>query len=151
MKTCLRTAICALLALTALTAQLADKKAITLELAKNIAAAAEKSAAANKWTMVITILDDGGNLILLQRMDDTQVGSVEVAIQKARSAIFFKRPTKVFEDAVAGGRTAILKLPNALPVEGGVPITVEGKIIGALRRRARPMCGPAVDDRSRTG
>jgi len=132
MKTCLRTAICALLALTALTAQLADKKAITLELAKNIAAAAEKSAAANKWTMVITILDDGGNLILLQRMDDTQVGSVEVAIQKARSAIFFKRPTKVFEDAVAGGRTAILKLPNALPVEGGVPITVEGKIIGAI-------------------
>jgi glc operon protein GlcG len=113
-------------------AQLADKKALTLEVAKQIAAAAEKEAANNKWTMVIAILDEGGNLVYLERMDETQIGSIEVAQQKARSAVSFKRPTKVFEDAVAGGRTAILKLPGALPVEGGIPLTVDGKIIGAI-------------------
>ncbi|HZS52588.1 MAG TPA: heme-binding protein [Bryobacterales bacterium] len=113
-------------------AQLADKKALTLEIAKQIAAAAEKEAAGNKWTMVIAILDDGGNLLYLERMDDTQIGSIEVAIQKAHSALAFKRPTKVFEDAVAGGRTAILKLPGAMPVEGGLPIVWEGKVIGAI-------------------
>src|SRR5579885_623409 len=113
-------------------AQLADKKALTLEIAKQIAAAAEKEAAGNKWTMVIAILDDGGNLLYLERMDDTQIGSIEVAIQKAYSALAFKRPTKVFEDAVAGGRTAILKLPGAMPVEGGLPIIWEGKVIGAI-------------------
>src|SRR5437867_13413424 len=104
-------------------AQLADKKAMTLEVAKQMAAAAEKAAAANKWTMVIAILDDGGNLMYLERMDETQIGSIEVAIQKGRSAVTFKRPTKVFEDAVAGGRTALLRLPGAVPVEGGLPIT----------------------------
>jgi uncharacterized protein GlcG (DUF336 family) len=132
MKSSFRTALCALFAVTVMAAQLADKKAITLDVAKQIAAASEKLAAANKWTMVITILDDGGNLILLQRMDETQMGSIEVAIQKGRSAIFFKRPTKVFEDLVSGGRTFIVKLPNAMPIEGGIPITVDGKIIGAI-------------------
>jgi glc operon protein GlcG len=116
----------------ACSAQLADKKALTLEVAKQLAAAAEKEAAHNKWTMVIAILDDGGNLLLLHRMDETQIGSIEVATAKARSAISFKRPTKVFEDAVAGGRNAILALPGAIPVEGGLPITVDGKIIGAI-------------------
>jgi uncharacterized protein GlcG (DUF336 family) len=113
-------------------AQLATKKALTLEIAKQIAAAAEKEAAAGKLTMVIAILDDGGNLIYLERMDETQIGSIEVAQQKARSAVSFKRPTKVFEDAVAGGRTAILKLPGAIPVEGGLPLMVDGKIVGAI-------------------
>ena len=136
MKTLLITPIALSLALgfaaVAWSAQLADKKALTLEVAKQIAAVAEKEAAANKWTMVISILDDGGNLVLLQRMDETQIGSIEVAIQKAKSAILFKRPTKVFEDAVAGGRNAILSLPGAIPIEGGAPITVDGKIIGAI-------------------
>jgi glc operon protein GlcG len=113
-------------------AQLADKKALTLEAAKQIASAAEKEAANNKWTMVIAILDDGGNLIYLERMDETQIGSIDVAQQKARSAVSFKRPTKVFEDAVAGGRTAILRLPGAIPVEGGVPLVAGGKIVGAI-------------------
>jgi glc operon protein GlcG len=113
-------------------AQLADKKALTLRVAKQIAAAAEEEAASNKLTMVIAILDDGGNLIYLERMDETQIGSIEVAQQKARSAVSFKRPTKAFEEAVAGGRTAILKLPGAIPVEGGVPLTAGGKIIGAI-------------------
>src|SRR6266446_7277505 len=85
-------------------AQLVQKKTLTLEIAKQIAAAAEKEAASAKLTMVIAILDDGGNLIYLERMDETQIGSVEVAQQKARSAFLFKRPTKVFEDAVVGGR-----------------------------------------------
>jgi glc operon protein GlcG len=114
------------------TGQLADKKALTLEAAKQIAAAAEKEAAGSKLTMVIAILDDGGNLIYLERMNETQIGSIEVAQQKAHSAVSFKRPTKVFEDAVVGGRNAILKLPGAIPVEGGLPLTVDGKIIGAI-------------------
>jgi glc operon protein GlcG len=133
MKTWLSTLLCLIVPLTvAVGAQLADKKAMTLEVAKQLAAAAEKEAVNNKWTMVFVILDDGGNLVLLQRMDDTQIGSIDVAVQKARSAISFKRPTKVFEDAVAGGRNAILSLPGAIPIEGGIPITVDGKIIGSI-------------------
>ena len=112
--------------------QLATKKALTLEVAKKIAAAAEAEAAKNKWTVYITIVDDGGMPIYIQKMDDTQVGSFEVSIEKARSAVLFKRSTKVFEDAVAGGRTAILKLPGALPVEGGIPLMVDGKVLGAI-------------------
>src|SRR5205823_12995371 len=88
-------------------AQLVQKKALNLEIAKQIAAAAEKEAASSKLTMVIAILDEGGNLIYLERMDETQIGSIEVAQQKARSAVLFKRRTKVFEDAVAGSCTAI--------------------------------------------
>src|SRR5262245_31708743 len=103
MKSCFKTAVSLSIAL-ALSAvhapaQLADKKALTLDVAKQLAAAAEKEAANNKFTMVIAILDDGGHLIYLERMDETQIGSIEVAQQKARSAVSFKRPTKAFEDA----------------------------------------------------
>ena len=113
--------VLALAAQAGFAAQLAEKKSLTLEVIKQIVAAAEKEAAANKWNMFIAIVDDGGNLVYLERMDEAQLGSGEVAPQKARSALLFKRPTKVFEDAVAGGRTAILKLPGALPIEGGIP------------------------------
>jgi len=113
-------------------AQLADKKALTLEAAKKIAMAAEAEAKKNSWNVVIAIVDDGGHLVYLQRIDGTQTGSIDVAIKKAQTAISFKRPTKVFEDAVAGGRQVILALPGALPIEGGVPITVGGQIIGAI-------------------
>ncbi len=113
-------------------AQLATKKAMTLAAAKQIAAAAQAEAAKNKWTMVIAVIDDGANLVYLERMDGTQIGSVDVAIQKAQSAVKFKRPTKVFEEALKGGRQAILRLPGALPVEGGVPILVDGVVIGAI-------------------
>ena len=129
---CARLAAIALILASGASAQLAQKKALTLEAAKAISAAAEKEAASNKLTMVIAILDDGGNLIYLERMDETQIGSIAVAQQKARSAVAFKRPTKVFEDAVAGGRTAILKLEAAIPVEGGLPLMVDGKIVGAI-------------------
>ena len=113
-------------------AQLADKKALTLEAAKKIAMAAEAEAKKNSWNVVIAIVDDGGHLVYLQRLDGTQTGSIDVAIKKAQTAISFKRPTKVFEDAVAGGRQVILALPGALPIEGGVPITIGGQIIGAI-------------------
>jgi glc operon protein GlcG len=113
-------------------AQLAEKKALTLAVAKQVAAAAESEAAKNKFTMVIVIVDEGGNLIYLEKMDETQIGSIEVAEAKAHTAIAFKRPTKVFQDAVAAGNTSILKLPGAIATEGGVPLTVDGKIIGAI-------------------
>jgi len=100
--------------------------------AKKIAAAAEAEAVKNKWTVVIAILDDGANLVYLQKMDTTQIGSIDVAIAKAASAVKFKRPSKAFEEAVAGGRQAILKLPGAIPVEGGIPLMSDGIVIGAI-------------------
>ena len=113
-------------------AQLANKKSMTLDAAKKIAAAAEAEAIANKWTMVIVIVDDGGNLVYLQKMDETQIGSIDVAIAKAQSAVKFKRATKVFEDALVGGRQALLKLPGGIPIEGGVPLMLDGRVIGAI-------------------
>ncbi len=112
--------------------QLTTKKALTLEAAKQIAAAAEAEAVRNQWTMVIAIVDDGGHLVYLERMDGTQIGSVYVAQDKAASAVRFKRPTKAFEEILAGGRTAILRLQGAIPVEGGVPIIVDGEFVGAI-------------------
>ena len=80
----------------------------------------------------ITIVDHGGYLIYFERMENTQLGAVETAIEKARSAALFRRPTKVFEDALAGGRNAILGLHGAFTIDGGVPITAGGKIVGAI-------------------
>ena len=113
--------------------QLMDKKGLTLEVAKTVAAAAEEEAVKNKWNVVIAIVDDGGSLVYLQRLDETQIGSIEVAIQKAKTAVNFKRPTKALEDAVmSGGRTVVLSLPGALPIEGGLPLMVDGKLVGAI-------------------
>ena len=81
---------------------------------------------------MICILDEGGNLMYLERADDTQIASIQVAQAKAQSAVGFKRPTKVFEDAVAGGRTAIVKLPGAMPIEGGIPLMLNGRVAGAI-------------------
>jgi len=117
---------------TAFAADLAMKKSLTLIAAKKIAAAAEAEAAKNKWNVVIAILDDGGNLVYLQKMDDTQIGSIDVALAKAASAVKFKRPTKTFEENLAGGRQAILKLPGAIPVEGGIPLMDGARVIGAI-------------------
>jgi glc operon protein GlcG len=112
-------------------AQLADKKALTLEVAKQIAAAAEAEAIKNKWTVAIAIVDDGGNLVYLEKIDETQIGSINVAIGKAKTAVSFKRPTKAMEDAIAGGRNALLSLGQTT-LEGGVPILNDGKVIGAI-------------------
>lgn len=107
---------------------------ITLEQAKKVMAGAEAESKKNNWGMVITILDSGGNVVMMQRMDGTQFGSVEVARDKAWSAVAFRRPTKVFEDAVAqgGANLRLLRLNGASPVEGGIPIMADGKIIGAI-------------------
>jgi glc operon protein GlcG len=113
-------------------AQLADKKVLTLQAAKKIAAAAEADAKKKNARVVIAIVDDGGNLILLERLDDTQVASVEVGIGKARTAAIFRRPSKEFEDQIRGGRIAALALPGATPLQGGVPIIFDGKVIGAI-------------------
>jgi glc operon protein GlcG len=113
-------------------AQLADKKALTLTEARKIAAAAEAEATKNKFAMAIAVVDEAGNLVYFQKIDETQPGSVGVAIDKARSAALFKRPTKVFEEAVANGRNAILGLQGAVPIEGGIPLVVDGKVIGAI-------------------
>ena len=113
-------------------AQLADKKVLTLAAAQEVATAAEATARENGWNVVIAIVDDAGILVYLQRLDGTQPGSVDVAQQKARSAAMFRRPTKVFADAVAQGAVAILSLNGAVAVEGGVPLTADGSVIGAI-------------------
>ena len=113
-------------------AQLASKKALTLDAAKRIAAAAEAEAMKNKWNVVIAVVDDGGHLLYLQRQDGTQTGSIEVAVGKARTAMAFKRPTKVFDD-LAKTRPSIVSLgTDAVLLEGGVPVAVDGQVIGAV-------------------
>jgi uncharacterized protein GlcG (DUF336 family) len=88
------------------------KNAMTLADAKQIAAAAEAEALKNNWRVTIAVLDDGGNLLFLQRLDEAPLGSIVVAQEKARTALLFKRPTKVFEEIIASGRTAMLTLPG---------------------------------------
>lgn len=107
---------------------------INLENAKKAAAAAAAEARKNNWNMAIAITDGGGALVYLEKMDATQTGSVKVAIGKARSAAMFKRPTKVFQDVVAsgGGGLRILGLQGAVPIDGGLPIVMDGKIVGAI-------------------
>jgi uncharacterized protein GlcG (DUF336 family)/quinol monooxygenase YgiN len=113
-------------------ADLPGKKVLTLSVAKKIAEAAEVEARKRGSTVVIVVVDDGGHLLVLHRLDDTQVASVEVGIGKARTAAIFRRPSKDFEDQVRNGRVAALALPGATPLQGGVPILYEGKVIGAI-------------------
>ena len=121
-----------LLMVPALRAELPVKKVITLNVAKRIAAAAEAAANRRHLTAVIVVVDDGGHPLLLHRLDNTQVASVEVGIGKARTAAIFRRPSKDFEDQIREGRVAALALPGATPLQGGIPIVVDGKVIGAI-------------------
>jgi glc operon protein GlcG len=105
---------------------------LTLQDAKNIASAAEAEASRNGWAVVIAIVDEGGHLIHLLRRDNTQFGSIEVAIQKAHAAIAFRRPTRVWDEHVAEGRLRYLGLPGTLPIEGGLPVVVQGEFVGAV-------------------
>ncbi len=105
---------------------------IRLDVARRVASAAIAEGKKNGWTVAVAIVDPGGALAYFERLDGTQAGSSEVALAKARSAVAFKRPTKAFEDAVAGGRHAILSLPGAMPLEGGIPLVDGGQIIGAI-------------------
>ena len=105
---------------------------LALEDAKRIAAAARAEADRNGWPMVIAVLDDGGHLMYLERIDGTQKGSSRIAEEKGRSAILLKRPTKAIEDNVAEGRIVMMALPGAVPLEGGVPLVKDGQFVGAI-------------------
>jgi glc operon protein GlcG len=107
---------------------------IGIEAAKRLMAAAETEATKNNWSMAIVILDSSGHIVLLEKLDNTQYGSITAAEDKARSALDFKRPTKVFEDLVAQGGIGLrtLGLHGASPLEGGLPIVRDGKIVGAI-------------------
>src|SRR3989344_1539321 len=109
-----------------------EKAVLTLAAARKIVAAAETEALKHAWPVVIAVVDEGGNLICLQRLDNTQFGSVDIAIQKAKSAMAFKRPTKAWEELLTSGQQRVLGLPGVLPSEGGVPLTWKGQIVGAV-------------------
>jgi len=107
---------------------------IGAEQAKAVAAAALAEVRRNEWTMAVAIVDPAGDLVYFEKCDHTQVGSVDVAIAKARSAARFMRPTKVFQDALAAGGEGLkmLSLVGVVAAEGGVPLTVAGQIVGAI-------------------
>jgi uncharacterized protein GlcG (DUF336 family) len=107
---------------------------ISVESAKKAAAAALAEAVKNHWTMAVAIVDPNGTLIYYEKMDNTQIGSAQVSINKARSAALYKRPTKALQDALAAGGAGlrVMALEGAVPVEGGVPLLSNGKIIGAI-------------------
>jgi uncharacterized protein GlcG (DUF336 family) len=108
------------------------KRQLTLEAAKLIAAAAVEEAHKHQWTLVIAVVDAGAHLIYLERMDGAQIASVVVAQDKAATAVRFRRSTKTLEEAVAGGRTVVMKLAGATPIEGGLPISVGGELVGGI-------------------
>ncbi len=107
---------------------------INLDAAKKAAASAIAEARKNNWTMAVAIIDIGGDLVYFEKMDGTQTGSVRVAIGKARSAALYKRPTKAWQDVVAAGGAGlrILGLEGAVPIEGGLPLLMDDKIVGAI-------------------
>jgi glc operon protein GlcG len=108
--------------------------AITLEQAKRAMAAAELEAAKNSWQVAITILDSGGNMIMFHRVDNAQLSATTVSEGKARTALEFKRPSKALDDAIAAGGAGmrLLALKDITPLEGGLPVIVDGKIVGAI-------------------
>ena len=107
---------------------------ISLEQAKKVIVGAEAEARKHNWNMVIAVLDSGGHLVMLERMDGTQLGSIEAAKDKAYSAVLYRRPTKVFQDLVGqgGANLRLLRLSGASPLEGGIPIVIDGKLVGAV-------------------
>ena len=117
--------------LAASAAELATKKVLTLEAAKEIAAAAQAHAKANNWKVNIAILDDGANLLYFERTLGVQIGSIDVALVKAESAAKFKRPTKAFSDGIPN-RPGIAMIPGGFAIEGGLPIMWEGELLGSI-------------------
>jgi glc operon protein GlcG len=105
---------------------------VNADIAHKAIAAALAEAARNGWPMAVAIVDPAGQLVHFQKMDQTQSGSIQVAIDKARSAALFRRPSKVFGDMLAAGNTYVLALTGAVPVEGGVPLLLVGKVVGAI-------------------
>ena len=111
---------------------LGTTKFITLEAAKKMMAGGEAEARKNGWNVAITIADANGDLIMFQKLDDTQNGSIAVSQGKARAAALFKRPSRALEELIAGGKTAFLAVEGIIPLQGGVPVIAEGKVIGAV-------------------
>lgn len=120
------------LSMTAAQAQLPTKRVLTLEAAKRVVAAAEAEAKRNNWAVAIAVVDDGGQLVLFQKLDGAKLIAIDIAQQKARTAVYFQGPTKDLEESVAGGRTALLAIDGLMPLQGGVPIIVGGQVIGAV-------------------
>lgn len=113
-------------------AQIPVKKTMNLALAKELAAAAEAEARKNNWNVVITIVDDSGSLVFLEKMDDTQYGSIDVSQKKARTAAKFRRSTRVFFDRLKSGDPAPLSAPDVIAIPGGLALMHEGKFIGGI-------------------
>src|SRR5215208_3956170 len=136
MKTTLRITIISLLVLgvtVIANAQTTDKKSLTIEGAKKVIAAAVAYAKKNNAPGgVIAVVDDGANLMALERLDGTFAAGAKISIGKARTAVQFKKPTKAFEDIIKNGRTAMVALEDFTPLQGGVPITIDGKIVGGV-------------------
>jgi uncharacterized protein GlcG (DUF336 family) len=107
---------------------------ISIDAAKKVAAAAVSEATQNRWRMAIAVVDTGGHLVFFEKMQDAQTGSVDLAIEKAKTSALFRRPSKLFEDAVAGGGAGLrlLRLTGAIPIDGGMPIIQDGKVVGAV-------------------
>ena len=123
----------ATIAVLAAGAQVVEKKALTLEGAKKVIAAAEAEAVKNRVGCNVAVVDDGGNLIAFHRIDPTFPAGARVSIGKARTAALFRRPTKNFEDVITQkGRTSMISLDDFTPLQGGVPIIVGGQIVGAV-------------------
>lgn len=113
-------------------AQVAEKKGLTLEGARQVVAAAGAYARTKAGTAVIAVVDEGGNLMALERLDNTFAAGANISIGKARTAVLFKRPTKVFEDIIKNGRTPMVALNDFTPLQGGVPLVVDGQIVGGV-------------------
>jgi glc operon protein GlcG len=113
-------------------AQLAERKVLTLEGAKQAIRAAVSEAKKNKAGGVIAVVDEGGNLMALERLDNTFSAGANISIGKARTAVLFKRPTKAFEDIIGKGRTAMVALNDFTPLQGGIPIIVDGQLVGGI-------------------
>ncbi len=114
------------------TGAVAEKKSLTLEGAKQIAAAAAAEARSHNEGGAIAIVDDGGNLLYLERIDGTFPAGSVISIGKARTAALFKKPTSAFEDIIKNGRTAMVALPDFTPLQGGVPLELDGRVVGAI-------------------
>ncbi len=116
-----------------MTLSLPTKKMLTLEAARHAMAACEAEALRNQWRVVIAVVDDGGHTILLQRLDHAQTSSIDTAVAKARASVAWKRPSRLLEEAINNGRTAFLSISQGMGLlQGGVPIEIEGVIVGAI-------------------